>query len=98
MEQLNLKVIREYFETQPVLKAWLFGSYARGEQKTTSDIDLLIEFDDKEKISLLTYAGIKVGLEELLKKEVDLVENGTLYPGIVPFVEADKILIYERTA
>lgn len=33
--------IAEYFKTQPVLKAWLFGSFARGEETPDSDIDIL---------------------------------------------------------
>ena len=35
------QAIANYFATQPVLKAWLFGSYARGEQTSDSDIDIL---------------------------------------------------------
>ena len=34
--------IANYFKTQPVLKAWLFGSFARGEQTRNSDVDILI--------------------------------------------------------
>ena len=34
------KMIAEYFKTQPVLKAWLFGSYSRGEERPDSDVDL----------------------------------------------------------
>ena len=34
------KTIAEYFKTQPVLKAWLFGSYSRGEQRPDSDVDI----------------------------------------------------------
>ena len=33
--------IAEYFKTQPVLKAWLFGSFARGEEREDSDVDIL---------------------------------------------------------
>jgi hypothetical protein len=38
-----LETIREYFKTQPVLKAWLFGSFARGEETEDSDVDILVE-------------------------------------------------------
>lgn len=38
--QMN-KTIAEYFKTQPVLKAWLFGSFARGEETPRSDVDIL---------------------------------------------------------
>ena len=37
--------IAEYFKTQPVVKAWLFGSYARGEQTEDSDVDLMVKLD-----------------------------------------------------
>lgn len=39
------KAIAEYFKTQPVLKAWLFGSYSRGEQTKDSDVDILVQYD-----------------------------------------------------
>ena len=38
--QAMAQQIAEYFKTQPVLKAWLFGSYARGEQTEKSDVDI----------------------------------------------------------
>ena len=41
-----IKTISDYFKTQPVLKAWLFGSYARGEENADSDIDILVTFDN----------------------------------------------------
>ena len=37
--------IRQYFSTQPVRKAWLFGSFSRGEETAQSDVDILVEFD-----------------------------------------------------
>ena len=40
-EQMTQR-IAEYFKTQPVLKAWLFGSFARGEETPESDVDILI--------------------------------------------------------
>ena len=39
--QTMTRLIAEYFKTQPVLKAWLFGSYARGEETPESDVDIL---------------------------------------------------------
>ena len=39
--QAMQQTIAEYFKTQPVLKAWLFGSYARGEERPGSDVDIL---------------------------------------------------------
>ncbi|MBO7120517.1 MAG: nucleotidyltransferase domain-containing protein [Bacteroidaceae bacterium] len=42
--------IAEYFKTQPVLKAWLFGSYSRGEERPDSDVDILVALDYSQPI------------------------------------------------
>ena len=52
--QAMTEKIAEYFKTQPVLKAWLFGSFARGEETADSDVDILVEYDKNARISLLT--------------------------------------------
>lgn len=96
MAAIDLDKIRRYFSTQPVLKAWLFGSFARGEQTDNSDVDLLVTFDGNAKVSLLKHAGMMIELQEILKRPVDLVRDISLYPEIKPYVDADKILIYER--
>lgn len=49
-EQLLISIIAEYFKTQPVLRAWLFGSFARGEATPESDVDILVEFDHSTPI------------------------------------------------
>ena len=92
------KVIADYFKTQPVLKAWVFGSYARGEQGPNSDIDILVRFDrERAKVGLLKYTAIILDLEKILNREVDLVEEGALLPWAEKTVNRDKQLIYERT-
>lgn len=90
------KMIAEYFKTQPVLKAWLFGSFARGEEKPDSDVDLLVMFDHSTPIGLFAYARMHRELEERLGRKVDLVTDGTLLPFAVESANRDKILIYER--
>lgn len=95
--QAMQKAIADYFKTQPVLRAWLFGSYSRGEQKPWSDVDILVQYDRQQPIGLLKIAGMKVDLEDLLEHEVDLVEDGTLRPWAVNSVNKDRKLIYERT-
>jgi predicted nucleotidyltransferase len=89
-------IIVDYLKTQPIDKAWLFGSYSRGEATRKSDVDILVRFTPNSRISLLKHAGMAVALEELLKKKVDLVEEGQLCDFAVESVEQDKILIYER--
>jgi hypothetical protein len=52
------QLIAEYFKTQPVLKAWLFGSYARGEEREDSDVDILFVPDMSQNFSLFTLGGM----------------------------------------
>ena len=47
-----IKTICDYFATQPVRKAWLFGSYARGEETPESDVDILVQFNKDAEIGL----------------------------------------------
>lgn len=91
--------LADYFKTQPVLKAWLFGSFARGEASTHSDVDILLVPDySGEPFTLFTMGGMYMDLRELLGREVDLVVDGTLRPWAVDGVERDKMLVYERMA
>ena len=90
--------IADYFKTQPVLKAWLFGSFARGEETPESDVDILFVPDRSGKpFTLFTMGGMYMDLKELLGREVDLVEEGCLLPFGVESANRDKQLIYERT-
>ena len=95
-EQVLTNIIAEYFKTQPILRAWLFGSFARGEATPESDVDILVEFDHSNPIGLFTYAQIWRELQERLGREVDLVEEGTLKPFAVESANRDKKLVYER--
>lgn len=96
MSQQMIETIQEYFKTQPVVRAWLFGSFARGEERPGSDVDLLVAYDDDADVSLFTIGGIYSDLRRLLNREVDLVEEGTLRPWAIDRVNNDKKLIYER--
>lgn len=89
------KIIAEYFKPQPVLRAWLFGSYARGEENPDSDVDLLVELDESQRIGL-RFFGMYMDLKELLGREVDLVADGCLMPFAEETANRDKLLIYER--
>ncbi|MCC8176982.1 MAG: nucleotidyltransferase domain-containing protein [Bacteroidales bacterium] len=89
--------IAQYFERQPaVLKAWLFGSCSRGEEKADSDIDMIVAYDRNHKVTLLTISRMSNELEDYLGRKVDLVEDGRVMSFALPYVNHDKILIYER--
>ena len=96
--QAVTKIIADYFKTQPVLKAWLFGSYARGEETPESDVDILVEFDHSSPIGLFAYARMWRELQERLGVDVDLVEEGTLRPFAMDSANRDKKLVYERAS
>ena len=90
------KIIADYFRTQPVVKAWLFGSFARGEETPESDVDILVQYDDTARISLLTISHMMGELERSTGRRVDLIEDGCLLPFAVESANRDKRLIYER--
>ena len=92
------KLIADYFKTQPVLKAWLFGSYSRGEQREDSDVDILIQVDRSQPVGLFKLSGMSLELQDLLGLPVDLVTVKGLMDFARPSVDNDKILIYERAA
>ena len=95
--QQMIQKIAEYFKTQPVLKAWLFGSFARGEETPLSDVDLLVQLD-YSKLDGFGFFGMWGDLERLLNRSVDLVTVNSLEDFARESVERDKQLIYERTA
>ena len=90
------QIIADYFKTQPVVKAWLFGSFARGEETPESDVDILVQYDDTARISLLTISHMMGELERSTGRRVDLIEDGCLLPFAVESANRDKRLIYER--
>lgn len=74
IKQKILPILKKY----NIKKAGLFGSCVRGEIKGDSDIDILAEIEDD--ISLLDFVGIKLEIENVLKRKVDLVEYSTIKP------------------
>jgi predicted nucleotidyltransferase len=88
------KTIQQFFSTQPVLKAYLFGSQSRKWAQINSDIDILVELEDD--VDLFQFITIKLELEKLLKKPVDLVSTNGISPRIKPYIDKDKVLIYEK--
>lgn len=102
MVSLNIKKIipsiKNYMVDQPILRAWLFGSCSRGEERSDSDLDILVDYDySKGRVSLFTMGGILMDLSEMAGRKVDLVENKGLKDFARPSVDRDKILIYERS-
>jgi predicted nucleotidyltransferase len=89
--------ILNYFQNQPVLKAWLFGSWSRGQATENSDIDLLVELDYTKPVGL-EFIQMQIDLQLILGRKVDLVSARGLSKYIGPIIEAEKKLIYARKA
>lgn len=98
MNKQLIEKISHYFYSQPINKAWIFGSYARDEAKKQSDIDILVDFLPEAHITLFKYVRMVNDLQALTGKKIDLVEDGQLKSFAVQHVEKEKILIYERKA
>lgn len=75
-------------------KVYLFGSYARNEQKPTSDIDFLIEHENI--FSLFDLINLQLDLEKELKIDVDLISNNSISKFLKDSINRDKILIYSQ--
>ncbi len=73
---------RELRQKYNVKEIGIFGSYVRGEQKSKSDVDILVEFEESSTLSLLDFIGLENYLSDVLGVKVDLVEKHTLKPRI----------------
>ncbi len=78
-------------KSRKVTKASIFGSYARGEQNKKSDIDILVKVDNS--VGLIEFIGLKLMLQKVLKRKVDLVEYETIRPEIKESILRDEISI-----
>ncbi len=91
----HINKIKHFFSTVPVKKAYLFGSYSRNDADKNSDVDILVELDHTTPIGMqfFTYGD---QLQTLLDMKVDLVSYDGLSKYVKPFIDKDKVLIYER--
>jgi predicted nucleotidyltransferase len=95
MDKTTINKIKKFFEDKPVIRAYVFGSHARGEETKESDIDILVDLDHSTPVGLKFYT-MQAELEELLRTKVDLISTNGISKYIKPYIEKDKKLIYER--
>jgi predicted nucleotidyltransferase len=95
LSQENISQIQQYFSSCPINKAYLFGSFARGDADEKSDVDLLVELDYNQHIGL-NFFDYKFDLEKSLNRKVDLISFDGLSPIIASIVNAEKKLIYAK--
>ena len=92
-KDLQDKLLTLLLPYQPV-RIRIFGSYARGENKKKSDLDILVKF--KDQIGLLKLVQIEQALSDSLGISVDLItENALKNPRLMESIEHDLITIYE---
>lgn len=85
--------VREVAKRYGAARVWLFGSYARGEAKDGSDIDLRI---DKGDIKGLALGGFVYDLEQKLNVAVDVATTASLSDSFLSEIRDDEVLLYER--
>lgn len=76
MRQSILSVLRQ----QPISRAAVFGSFARGEAGANSDIDLLIEYSSPH--SLFDMLKLEAELAQVTSRKIDIVEYDAIKPSI----------------
>lgn len=92
-QSIKRKII-PILKRQGVTKAALFGSAARGEMKKRSDVDILVKLEKGK--SLFDFVGLKLELEDKLRKKVDLVMYGAIKPRLKDIILRDEKIIYEK--
>ncbi len=91
-EHLFKKII-SLIKKHGVKKVAIFGSYARGEEKPKSDIDILVEFSERK--SLLDIVGIEQELSDALGMKVDLLTEKSISPYLIGRIKKEMKVIYE---
>jgi len=77
-----------------VIKTSIFGSFARGEDKKGSDLDMLVEFNKPK--GMFHRIGLKYELEKILGKKVDLLTYNAINPLLKEYIYKDEVKIYEK--
>ena len=85
--------IQKICEEEDISVMGVFGSVARGDERTDSDIDIIIEYNHNDK-SLFDLIRLEDRLSKLFNREVDLLTENSIKPYIVDNVEKDLKLLY----
>ncbi|MFN4144497.1 MAG: nucleotidyltransferase family protein [Runella sp.] len=87
--------LADFWKDKPVKKAYVFGSIARGDFTSDSDIDILVEWDKDRLIGMIEYIKIMDSLENIFNKKIDLVATDGISEHFKSIIDKEKILIYE---
>ncbi len=94
MNHIRSSISHVMAKHKAILKAWIFGSYARGTQNKKSDLDVMVKLDNRYKWSMFDLIQLSFELSEELRIKVDLVELGHVKEFARTSVEREKIEVY----
>ena len=90
MDEMIEKLIR-ILKKYGAKRIEIFGSYARGEQKETSDLDVIVEFEKRK--SLLELVGIEQELKDHLGVKVDLLTEASISPYLIEKIKKESKVV-----
>jgi len=85
--------IVDFLVPHNVARIAVFGSYARGEERPDSDLDLMVTF--RERTSLLKQVALEQELSEILGVKVDLLTEKSISPHLIGRISAELKVIYQ---
>jgi predicted nucleotidyltransferase len=91
---IDTQKLKDLCEANDILYLALFGSFAVGQEKKDSDVDLLVDF--KNTKSLLEKGRVIVELQNLFNREVDLVSRKNIKSSYKPFIDKQLITLYGK--
>jgi len=95
IHDLQQKELKTMYQKQGITYLGLFGSSARGESTSQSDVDLLIDFEGHK--SLFDLDDLKFYFQDMLGRKIDLAMKGHLKKAFEPYIMKDLITIYEKS-
>ena len=90
IEKIKKKIV-PILKKNKVVRAGIFRSYARGENKKNSDVDILIK--PTEKMSLFDFVGIKLEIEDRLGNKIDLVSYRAIHPKLKKQILKEEVRV-----
>ena len=97
MTRLKIAIAKELNKYPVIEQAWLFGSFARGEETYKSDVDLMIDVPGKNNFSMFDAFQIQEDLQHIFKRKFDIVLAGALKPFAWKTAKNDLKLIYDKS-
>ena len=89
--------LAEFCRKNDIVFMAIFGSYARGDQTSKSDVDVVVEFDEKSAKTLLDLVRVEEELTKIFKRRVGLGIFSSISPYIIDNVKREMRVVYEKS-